>query len=276
MVAAPRLPRPRSGWANCKSSRLTAAKRKRLDSLLVARGLAEHLDQARRLIGSGSVQVDSRVADKAGTLVAEDCTLTVKGGKRFVSRGGEKLEAGLQSLHVDPTGWICADIGCSTGGFTDCLLQHGAARVYSVDVGYGLLDWKMRQDPRVVVLERTNARYLTREQIPEFLDLAVIDASFISLEMLLPPLLPLFQSSVRILALVKPQFQLPRDMVGPGGIVDDEALHRLALTMVQSFGHDLGLRCAGVVASPIQGRKGNQEFLMLLTGPASLHTEAIC
>ena len=276
MAAAPRPPRPRSGWVNCKSSWLTAAKRRRLDSLLVGRGLADTLDQARRLIGSGVVLVDSRIADKAGSLVADNCALTVRGGKRFVSRGGEKLEAGLLGLQVDPTGWICADIGCSTGGFTDCLLQHGAARVYSVDVGYGLLDWKMRQDPRVVVLERTNARYLTREQIPESLDLAVIDASFISLAMLLPPLLPLFQSSVRILALVKPQFQLPRDMVGPGGIVEDEALHRLALTMVQSYGQHLGLGCVGVVASPIQGRKGNQEFLMLLTGPASRNPEPIC
>lgn len=247
---------------------MTAAKRERLDNLLVARGLVENLDQARRLIGAGSVLVDSRVVDKVGSLVAHDCNLIIKASRRFVSRGGEKLEAGLEGFHIDPTGWICADIGCSTGGFTDCLLQYNAARVYSVDVGYGLLDWKVRQNPRVVVLERTNARYLTREHIPELLDLAVIDASFISLEMLLPPLLPLFRSCIRILALVKPQFQLPKDLVGSGGIVDDESLHHLALTMVQSFGQNLGLRSDGILASPIQGRKGNQEFLMLLTGPA--------
>lgn len=243
--------------------------KKRLDRLLVDRGLAETLGQACRLIGSGQVLVDDRVGDKAGTLVAPDCRLTVKSGKRFVSRGGDKLEAGLVGLQIDPTGWICADIGCSTGGFTDCLLQHGAARVYSVDVGYGLLDWKVRSNPQVVVLERTNARYLTKEQIPENLDLAVIDASFISLAPLLPPLLPLFRSIVRILALVKPQFQLPRNLIGPGGIVTDEALHRRALEMVRSFAQDLGLLCGGIVAPPLQGRRGNQEFLMLLTGPPS-------
>lgn len=247
---------------------MPAVKRRRLDRVLVARGLAENLDQARRLIGSGAVSIASRIVDKAGSQVAEDSVLAVRRGKRFVSRGGEKLEAGLQGLQLSPAGWVCADIGCSTGGFTDCLLQHGATRVYSVDVGYGLLDWKVRQDPRVIVLERTNARYLTREHIPEGLDLAVIDASFISLALLLPPLLPFFHSSVRILALVKPQFQLPRHLVGSGGVVADDALHRVALDMVDSFARDLGLHCVGVVASPIQGRKGNQEFLMLLSTPA--------
>jgi 23S rRNA (cytidine1920-2'-O)/16S rRNA (cytidine1409-2'-O)-methyltransferase len=246
---------------------LTAGtKKQRLDGLLVARGLAENIDAAQRLIGAGSVLVDSRVCDKAGYLVQSSCSLVVKGGRRFVSRGGEKLEAGLDGAGVDPSGWICADIGCSTGGFTDCLLQHGAKRVYCVDVGYGLLDWKLRQDGRVVVLERTNARYLTRQQIAEPLDMAVIDASFISLEPLLAPLLPLFRDSIRILALVKPQFQLPREAVGPGGIVSEPDLHRQALAMVRQFGVELGLQCAGIVISPVRGAKGNQEFFMLLTG----------
>lgn len=244
-------------------------KKQRLDLLLVEKKLAENVELARRLIGSGRVLIDNRVSDKAGNLIAPDCSITVKTSRRFVSRGGDKLEAGLHGLHLNPKGYICADIGCSTGGFTDCLLQHGASKVYCVDVGYGLLDWKLRQDERVVVLERTNARYLTTEQIPECIDLAVIDASFISLEPLLAPLLSLFHGTIRILALVKPQFQLPRDKIGPGGIVGDAALHQQSLTMVQQFGLDLGLQCTGIIASPVRGMKGNQEFFMLLTGSSS-------
>lgn len=270
MAAAPKRRRPRSGWANCRRATHGVAgkskARTRIDGLLVARALCSTLEQAQRLVGSGRVLVDGRVCDKAGSLVTPHCTVTVKEGKRFVSRGGEKLAAGLQELHVNPAGMICADIGSSTGGFTDCLLQHGAARVYSVDVGYGLLDWKLRQDSRVVVLERTNARFLTVEHIPEPIDLAVVDASFISLELLLPPLIPLFGGGVRIVALVKPQFQLPKDSVGPGGIVQDDELHRQAVAMVQNFAAGLGLVCAGVMPSPILGAKGNREFLLLLTG----------
>jgi 23S rRNA (cytidine1920-2'-O)/16S rRNA (cytidine1409-2'-O)-methyltransferase len=239
-------------------------KKQRIDLLLVERGFAENVQRAGRLIGAGCVQVDNRICSKAGHLVDPSCPIVVKAAKRFVSRGGDKLEAGLSGTGVNPHGYICADIGCSTGGFTDCLLQHGAKKVYCVDVGYGLLDWKLRQDGRVVVLERTNARHLTSQQIAEPLDLAVIDASFISLEPLLAPLLPLFRDAIRILALVKPQFQLPREMVGPGGIVGDAALHQQALAMVRQFGQDLGLQCGGIVASPIRGAKGNQEFFMLL------------
>lgn len=242
--------------------------KKRLDLLLVEKRLTETIELARGLIGSGRVLIDSRVCDKAGSLVAADSVITIKTTRRFVSRGGDKLEAGLQGLHIDPKGCICADIGCSTGGFTDCLLQYGADKVYSVDVGYGLLDWKLRQDKRVVVLERTNARYLTADHINEPLDLAVIDASFISLEPLLAPLLCFFPRTIHILALVKPQFQLPRDKVGPGGIVCDEALHQQSLSMVQQFGLNLGLECAGIFASPVRGMKGNQEFFMLLSGSA--------
>lgn len=250
---------------------MVGPKKQRLDLLLVERKLAESLDRARRLIGSGQVCIDHRLSDKAGSLVAADSLITLKGVKPFVSRGGDKLAAGLQGLQIDPRGCICADIGASTGGFTDCLLQAGARKVYSVDVGYGLLDWKLRQDPRVVVLERVNARYLTAAHIPECIDLAVIDASFISLEPLLAPLLPFFQGTIRILALVKPQFQLPRDKIGPGGIVDDASLHQQALAMVEQFGLDLGLHCAGVVASPVRGMKGNQEFFMLLTGSSPVN-----
>jgi len=246
-------------------------RKQRLDSLLVEQGLVADLDAARRLVGAGSVLVGTQVCDKIGQLVAADSGLTVKAVRgRFASRGGEKLDGGLRAVGIDPDGWVCGDIGCSTGGFTDCLLQHGARKVYSVDVGYGLLDWKLRQDERVVVLERTNARHLTREQIADPLDLAVIDASFISLEPLLAPLLPLFRDVIRIFALVKPQFQLPREAIGAGGIVSDPEQHRQALAMVQRFGEALGLRCAAMVAAPVRGAKGNQEFFMLLTGPSGL------
>ena len=245
---------------------MAAGKKQRLDGLLVGRGLAQHLDQAQRLIGAGSVLVNETICDKVGAQVSETANVRLKTSRKYVSRGGEKLESALQGLSLLPTDWVCADIGSSTGGFTDCLLQHGALQVYCVDVGYGLLDWKLRQDERVVVLERTNARYLNREQIPVAIDLAVIDASFISLEPLLPPLLPLFAGKpVRIIALVKPQFQLPRSLVAKGGVIMDQALHQQALAMVQQFSEELGLICERVVPSGVRGTKGNQEFFMLLT-----------
>lgn len=234
------------------------------------RGLAENIESAVRLVGAGMVLVDNRVYDKAGTLVDRSLPLRVKSGRRFVSRGGDKLNGCLDRLEINLQGYVCADIGASTGGFTDCLLQRGAAKIYCVDVGYGLLDWKLRQDDRVVVLERTNARNLTTTHIPEPLDLAVVDASFISLEPLLPPLLQFFRESVRILALVKPQFQLPRDVVGQGGLVHDSSLHQQALDMARQFGEALGLQCAKVVASSVLGAKGNQEFFMLFTGESVL------
>jgi len=241
-------------------------RKKRLDILLVENGLAESVASAQALIGAGRILVDGRLEDKAGTLISPGSSLEVKEKQPYVSRGGLKLVAGLEFFGIDPAGMVCADIGCSTGGFTDCLLQHGAVRVYSVDVGYGVLDWKLRQDPRVVVLERKNARYLTREDIPEPIDLAVIDASFISLELLLEPVCRLFAGGgVSILALVKPQFELPRDKVADGGVVQESALHEEALDKVRAFGSSLGLACRGVVASPIRGAKGNREFLMHFT-----------
>jgi 23S rRNA (cytidine1920-2'-O)/16S rRNA (cytidine1409-2'-O)-methyltransferase len=196
--------------------------------------------------------------------VAADSDIQVKKMPAYVSRSGEKLAGGLRDLGIDPAGWICADIGCSTGGFTDCLLQHGAVRVYSVDVGYGLLAWKLRQDRRVVVLERTNARHLSKEQMPEPLDFAVLDASFISLQLLLPPLLPLFGDIVQILALVKPQFELPKEKVGAGGIVREPQLREEAVVGIRQFAEAAGLVCAGTAAASVCGAGGNQEFLLYL------------
>jgi 23S rRNA (cytidine1920-2'-O)/16S rRNA (cytidine1409-2'-O)-methyltransferase len=245
---------------------LSPGKKKRLDLLLVARGLATDVLQAERLIGAGRVLVDSRVRDKAGTLVHEDSLVTVKPGKRFVSRGGDKLEAALQSLALDPKGCICADIGSSTGGFTDCLLRYGAARVYSVDVGYGLLDWKLRRDERVVVLERTNARYLGRGIFPRPSTWRLSTHPLFRCNRCCCPYYRCFAPRYGFWLWSKPQFQLPRDKVTPGGVVNDDALHRQALAMVHGFALDLGLHCTGTVASQVRGMKGNQEFFMLLSG----------
>ena len=240
--------------------------KKRLDNLLVENGLVEGIESARALIGAGRVLVNGQLRDKAGAQFKSDCTVEVKGKQPYVSRGGLKLEAGLEYFGIDPKGMVCADIGCSTGGFTDCLLQKGAARVYSVDVGYGVLDWKLRQDTRVVVLERKNARYLSSEDIPEPVSLAVVDASFISLELLLKPMSRLFDGSISILALVKPQFELPREKVTDGGVIRESVLHKEALEKVSMFVSSLGLNSCGVVASPIKGAKGNKEFLMYIVG----------
>lgn len=240
--------------------------KRRLDTLLVERGLSADVREAQRLIGAGLVRVDEQPADKAGLRVATSSHVQIKAGRRFVSRGGDKLEAALQAFSLQPRGLVCADIGSSTGGFTDCLLQHGAARVYCVDVGYGLLAWKLRTDPRVVVRERVNARFLNKEHIPEPLELAVVDASFISLALLLPPLLPLFSGMQRLLVLVKPQFQLSRDKVEAGGVVHDERLRGEAVAMVRAFAESRGLHSAPPVVSPVAGTKGNREVFLYLTG----------
>lgn len=241
-------------------------KKQRLDVLLVEQGLAENVTEAAALIGTGRVLVNGNPFAKAGSRWIVDCPITVQGKEPFVSRGGKKLAAGLDAFAIDPCGLICADIGCSTGGFTDCLLQNGAARVYAVDVGYGVLDWTLRNDERVIVLERCNARYLTVKEISEPLDLCVVDASFISLELLLGAMLRLFDGFIRIVALVKPQFELPRKKVAHGGVVRDINLQQEALSKIEVFGKSLGLQCQGVIPSPIQGAKGNQEYLMYLTG----------
>ncbi len=237
----------------------------RLDQYLVAKGYAQTTKEAMGLILAGQVMIQDCVYDKPGLTVDEDAVVIIKGQKRFVSRGGLKLLKGIDHFAVQVKGMTCADIGASSGGFTDCLLQHEAQSVYAVDVAYGQLDWKIRQDTRVVVIERFNARHLSQQEVPNPIDLAVIDASFISLTLLLPPLLPLFRDQVRILALVKPQFELPRDCIGKGGVVQDSALHQKAIDKVADFAiQDLGLKVVGHVASPILGPKGNKEFIIYL------------
>lgn len=237
----------------------------RLDQLMLRQGLAPDLKKAQALIAAGRVLANDQPADKAGALYPEECLIRLKGNTSpYVSRGGLKLVAGLEHFQLDPSGFICADIGASTGGFTDCLLQHGAARVYAIDVGYGQLAWKLRQDPRVVVMERTNARNIQSGDLKEPLDLAVIDASFISLKTLLPPLLALFSGTIRVLALIKPQFEISKGRIGAGGVVRDHELHEMVVNELREFAEGLGLNPIGVSPSPILGPKGNREFLIYL------------
>lgn len=239
--------------------------KERLDKLLLVRDLAPSRQKAQAFIAAGQVFVNGRLADKAGVTFPPDCRIEVKGKScPYVSRGGLKLKKGLEFFEIKPVGCICADIGASTGGFTDCLLQNGAAKVYSIDVGYGQLDWKLRQDSRVVVMERTNARYLAPGDIDDPLDLAVIDAAFISLKLLISPLLAFFNDQVSIIALIKPQFEAGRDKVGKGGVVKDPAVHEEVIRNVLSFAKALGLKSRGVTPSPILGPKGNKEFLVHL------------
>lgn len=238
--------------------------KQRVDQLLVARGLAETRSRAQALIMAGKVYAGTRRLAKAGDQVAVDAELSVKGQDHpWVSRGGLKLAAALEAFGMDPAGCVVADLGASTGGFTDVLLQHGAARVYAVDVGHGQLAWSLRQDDRVVVLERTNARYLTRGQIPEPLDLIVCDASFISLETLLPAAMALAQRGAQLIALIKPQFEVGRDQVGKGGIVRDPALHAAVCDRIHGWlaGHAEWM-VLGRERSPVTGPDGNVEFLI--------------
>lgn len=234
----------------------------RLDKLLLAKNLAPSRQKAQALIAAGDVQVNGQLADKAGSAFPVECHIEIKNRCRYVSRGGLKLEKGLDIFNINPHDLICADIGASTGGFTDCLLQNQATRVYAIDVGYGQLDWKLRQDKRVVVMERTNARYLKPGDIPCELDLAVLDAAFISLKLLLPPLLVFFKNQISILALIKPQFEVGKGKVGKGGVVRDPALHQQVIDDIINFGSTLGLSAKGVTDSPILGPKGNREFLV--------------
>ena len=236
--------------------------KQRLDKLLLDKGLAPSRQKAQALIAAGLVFVDGNRADKAGVQYADDCAIEIKGNScPYVSRGGLKLAAALEHFKIKPQGYVCADIGASTGGFTDCLLQNGAAKVYAVDVGYGQLDWKLRRDARVVVMERTNARHLTKDNFEEPLNLAVIDASFISLKLLIPPLLPLFQGEIAIVALIKPQFEVGKGKVGKGGVVRDSALHQEVIAGISDFAETLDLLTVAVIPSPILGPKGNIEFL---------------
>jgi len=236
----------------------------RLDKLLLGKKLASSRHKAQALIAAGQVLVNDRIMDKAGSMVEDTADIRIKESCPYVSRGGYKLEAGLKHFNIDPAGLICLDIGASTGGFTDCLLQNGAQKVYAVDVGYGQLDWNLRCDSRVVVMERTNARNLGRADFDDLIDLAVIDAAFISLKILIPPLLPLFRKHVAILALIKPQFEVGRGKVGKGGVVRDPALHQEVITEITEFSTTLKLQNIGVTPSPILGPKGNREFLIYL------------
>ena len=237
----------------------------RLDELLVQRNLAPDREKARALIGAGEVFVNESRIEKAGHLCNDTVVIRLKEHSPYVSRGGLKLEKGLQFFNIDPTGMICLDVGASTGGFTDCLLQHGARKIYAIDVAYGQLDWKIRQNPAVIVIERFNARRITPELLGEPIDLAVMDASFISITKLIPPLIPLFHDRFFLLALIKPQFELSRSKVGKGGVVTDTELHEEAIQSVAEFALTLGLHSLGTVASPILGPKGNKEFILCLS-----------
>lgn len=234
------------------------AKRERLDEALVARGLAATRSQARALIMAGAVRAHGRVLDKPG-MPAPAEPLEVQRGGRFVSRGGEKLARALDVFDLNPSGLVCADLGASTGGFTDCLLQHGAARVYAIDVGYGQLHWKLRQDSRVVTIERTNARYL--EALPAPVALVVADLSFISLALILPAIARLLAPGGRAVTLVKPQFEAGRDAIGKGGVVRDPATHRAVLLRFVADARREGFAVLGLTPSPLRGPAGNIEFL---------------
>lgn len=235
----------------------------RLDVLLVQRGLAESRERAKKLIMAGEVVVNDRVVDKPGARVPSKAVIRVRRGLPYVSRGGIKLEAALEQFHLDVRGLVVADVGASTGGFTDCLLKRGAAKVYAIDVGYGQLAWRLRRDPRVVVMERTNVRYL--EGLPELIDLATVDTSFISLELVLPAVQRFLRPGGRIVALVKPQFEAGREHVGKGGVVRDPAIHRAVLQRICRWAVRNGLRVEGLMPSPLRGPAGNVEFLLLLT-----------
>jgi 23S rRNA (cytidine1920-2'-O)/16S rRNA (cytidine1409-2'-O)-methyltransferase len=241
--------------------------RKRLDVILVERGLAETREKARRLIMAGMVREGERRLDKPGTMVPEEAGLVVEARSPYVSRGGEKLAGALAAFGLDPGGMEALDVGASTGGFTDCLLQHGARRVHAVDVGRGQLDRRLRLDHRVVVREGVNIRHLPPGTVPP-VDLAVIDASFISLRLVLPAVLPLVRPGGIILALVKPQFELGKGEVGKG-VVRDEGKRQRAVAEVSRAAADLGLLVKGSVASPLAGARGNVEYFLLLGVPAS-------
>ncbi len=234
----------------------------RLDVLLVERGLQESRQRAQATIMSGSVFVGGRRMDKPGAAVPNDAEIEIRGNPlRYVSRGGLKLEKAMASFPIALAGAVCGDIGASTGGFTDCMLQNGAARVYAVDVGYGQLAWKLRSDERVICLERTNARYLSREQIPEELDFASVDVSFISLKLILPPLRALLREGGHTVCLIKPQFEAGRENVGKKGVVRDPAVHREVLERFLEHARDAGFSVLGLTYSPIRGPEGNIEYL---------------
>jgi 23S rRNA (cytidine1920-2'-O)/16S rRNA (cytidine1409-2'-O)-methyltransferase len=240
------------------------SEKRRVDTILVERGLAESRAKAQALILAGSVWSGDRRLDKPGTSVAEDAPIELRGRDHpWVSRGGVKLAHALDRFGIDPAGTVALDIGASTGGFTDVLLSRGARKVYAVDVGHGQLDWRLRQDPRVVVRERLNARYVSAEDVPEAPDLIVCDASFIGLSTVLPAALALAAPGARLVALIKPQFEVGPDQVGKGGVVRDPALHRAVCDRIVAWLETgAGWQVEGLVESPLRGPKGNREYLV--------------
>ena len=240
------------------------SKRLRLDQLLVARGLFASREQAQRAIMAGNIKIGTQIAAKPSQLLEPDAAIAVKPMRKYVGRGALKLESALDHFRIDVHGNVALDIGASTGGFTDCLLQRGAAKVYAIDVGHGQLDWKIRNDPRVVVIEKLNARFLSREHIPEPIGVCVIDVSFISLTLILPNAFDLITPGGVILALIKPQFELQRADVGRGGIIRDSGLHQRAQDKIVAFVTSRGHVVTGVVPSSIKGADGNQEFFACL------------
>ncbi len=240
--------------------------KKRLDLLLTEQGYAATRSKAQAIIMSGAVYVDGQKADKPGVSYAPDVSVEVRGAAcPYVSRGGLKLEKALRDFGVDPTGFVCSDSGASTGGFTDCLLQRGARKVFAIDVGYGQLDWKIRCDERVVVMERTNIRYVTPEQLGEALDLSVVDVSFISLKLVLPVIKTLLKPTGQVLCLIKPQFEAGRDKVGKKGVVREKTTHRQVLDDFVALADSLAFAIRGLTYSPVKGPEGNIEFLAHLS-----------
>lgn len=244
-----------------------AAGKKRLDQRVVEAGLAESRNRARGLIMAGRIRVDDVPVDKPGAQISDLAAVSLAGEDvPYVSRGGLKLEAALREWDLPVRDVRCLDVGASTGGFTDCLLRNGAAHVHAVDVGYGQLAWRLRNDPRVSVLERTNIRYLKPDALPRPVDLVVIDTSFISLRIVVPAVLPLKTAVAPILALIKPQFEVGKGQVGKGGVVRDPAQHEAVVEALTRFFATLGLRSESVIPSPILGPKGNREFIVRLEG----------
>jgi 23S rRNA (cytidine1920-2'-O)/16S rRNA (cytidine1409-2'-O)-methyltransferase len=244
-------------------------KRERIDRVLVKRGLVQSRERAQSLIMEGKIRVEGRVVDKPGTAVEEEASVEILGEDLpYVSRGGLKLEGALAAFSIDPSGMTVMDVGASTGGFTDCMLQKGAQKIYAIDVGYGQLAWKLRNDPRVIILEKTNARYLRRDAIEGEVDLILVDASFISIEKILPHLLGFLMAGGTVIALIKPQFEVGKGEVGKGGVVRDPSLHEKVVGRISRFFEDLGLSVLGVVESPLLGPKGNKEFFIHMAKPS--------
>jgi 23S rRNA (cytidine1920-2'-O)/16S rRNA (cytidine1409-2'-O)-methyltransferase len=243
-------------------------KRERLDLLLLERRLVDSREEGRRKILAGDVRVNDQAVTKAGTLVDAGAAIRLKPTPRYVSRGGFKLEKALSEFAIDVNGKTVLDVGASTGGFTDCLLAHGAARVFAVDVGYGQLDWKLRNDPRVVVFEKTNIRYLARSFLPGPAELATIDASFISLKLILPRIKELLAARHEIIALIKPQFEVGKGKVGKGGVVHAPEEHARVIGEIRDSAAATGYGTVGVTESPLLGPKGNKEFLIYLRARA--------